>query len=234
MVFVIVLLLIFVLFASLILLFHFAKVEAKEREKENINNTISDKARHSRVCGSQDKSAGGMTSKEDAYIFKEEEENDIEPNFRSLKSGRKKSHALKEKQISPAEKRRQKRVAMQQLRREAKLLAESKQRMAEERKEAPTVPERRISEDSIRDKTQMVEDEMSLLEEQRFAKEDRGRRVEEASVEDKRTESTEKYIVEDKYKGMEKKLSEDKQKHHYHLPEKGHITKEEQAQLVKG
>ncbi|KAK4288124.1 hypothetical protein Pmani_038840 [Petrolisthes manimaculis] len=211
-------------------------VEAKEREKENINNTISDKAKHSRAFGGQDKSAGGMTSKEDAYIFKEEEENDIEPNFRSLKSGRKKSHALKETQLSPAEKRKQKRLAMQKMRREAKLRAE-KQRMTEERKEAQPVLERRTSEDSTREKSLIEEDEMSVLEEQRFAREDRRKIIEETSVENKRTESVEKYTIEDKYKGTEKKSSEDKHKHpegkHHHLPEKAHITKEEQILPVK-
>ena len=46
-----------------------------------------------------------MPSKEDAYVFKEEEEEDFEPSFRSLKKGRRKSHALKETQCSQ-EKRR--------------------------------------------------------------------------------------------------------------------------------
>lgn len=46
-----------------------------------------------------------MAAKEDAYVFKEEEEEDFEPSFRSLKKGRRKSHALKETQCSQ-EKRR--------------------------------------------------------------------------------------------------------------------------------
>lgn len=49
-----------------------------------------------------------MAAKEDAYVFKEEEEEDFEPSFRSLKKGRRKSHALKETQCSQ-EKRRVKR-----------------------------------------------------------------------------------------------------------------------------
>lgn len=49
-----------------------------------------------------------MAAKEDAYVFKEEEEEDFEPSFRSLKKGRRKSHALKETQCS-LEKRRVKR-----------------------------------------------------------------------------------------------------------------------------
>lgn len=46
-----------------------------------------------------------MAAKEDAYVFKEEEEEDFEPSFRSLKKGRRKTHALKETQCSQ-EKRR--------------------------------------------------------------------------------------------------------------------------------
>lgn len=49
-----------------------------------------------------------MAAKEDAYVFKEEEEEDFEPSFRSLKKGRRKSHALKETQCSQ-EKRKVKR-----------------------------------------------------------------------------------------------------------------------------
>ena len=39
-------------------------------------------------------------SKEDAYVFKDEEDNDFEPSFRSLKSERRKSLTLKENQSS--------------------------------------------------------------------------------------------------------------------------------------
>ncbi|KAK7074863.1 Histone acetyltransferase kat6b [Halocaridina rubra] len=40
------------------------------------------------------------TSREDAYVFKDEEDNDFEPSFRSLKSERRKSLTLKENQIA--------------------------------------------------------------------------------------------------------------------------------------
>ncbi|XP_064113125.1 histone acetyltransferase KAT6A-like isoform X2 [Macrobrachium nipponense] len=59
--------------------------EDQERGKENINKSTT----------SNDKA-----SKEDAYVFKEEEEHDFEPSFRSLKSERRKSLTLKENQFA--------------------------------------------------------------------------------------------------------------------------------------
>ncbi len=82
------------------------QVEAKEREKENINSNNAAKQKNNRSF--QPKGEGkilAIAAKEDAYVFKEEEEEDFEPSFRSLKKGRRKSHALKETQCSQ-EKRR--------------------------------------------------------------------------------------------------------------------------------
>lgn len=82
------------------------QVEAKEREKENINSNSEAKQKNNRSFQAKgDGKILAIASKEDAYVFKEEEEEDFEPSFRSLKKGRRKSHALKETQCSQ-EKRR--------------------------------------------------------------------------------------------------------------------------------
>lgn len=77
----------------------FIQVEAKEREKENINSNSEAKQRNNRSFHAKGDEKY-VASKEDAYVFKEEEEEDFEPSFRSLKKGRRRSHALKETQCS--------------------------------------------------------------------------------------------------------------------------------------
>ncbi|MPC92315.1 hypothetical protein E2C01_087397 [Portunus trituberculatus] len=79
-------------------------VEAKEREKENINSNSEAKQRNNRSFHAKGDEKY-VASKEDAYVFKEEEEEDFEPSFRSLKKGRRRSHALKETQCSQEKQR---------------------------------------------------------------------------------------------------------------------------------
>lgn len=86
-------------------------MEAKEREKENINSSVDD-IKQTENISSQNKIDDKMSlaSKEDAYVFKEEDESDFEPTFRSLHSERRKSHTLKETQCSLERRRGKRRV----------------------------------------------------------------------------------------------------------------------------
>lgn len=176
------------------------QVEAKEREKENINSSICD-VKQNNTNSTQSKieeKIMALPSKEDAYVFKEEEDNDFEPNFRSLKSGRRKSHTLKETQYS-TDRRRAKRTG--QVHNEEKLVVEGKQPTVEEKQ--PEVEERRTM---IEEKRMPVEEMVTAVIEKRTALEEKR-----ALLEEKQT-SLGKTLVEDNRIALEEKQSKLKEK----------------------
>ncbi|XP_045599275.1 uncharacterized protein [Procambarus clarkii] len=171
-------------------------VEAKEREKENINSSINDAKQNTISSPSNiDEMKVPVSPKEDAYVFKEEEENEFDSNFRSLKSGRRKSQTLKETQCS-SERRRAKRAGHAQ--NEEKIVAEEKQLVVEKQSK---VDEQRTA---AEDKTITVDETRTTVDEKRTTLEENLSSVEKTAAESK------KIVVDGKCTKEEKRSKEEK------------------------